>query len=127
MCWQLEEPEDAFVLPSSRALKSQLLLKSPLDFKRALNNQEVYYGRYFILKRSPNALSHCRFGIIVSKKIGRAVTRNHIKRLTREAMRQQRLVGSVDMVLIAKRSAANADYHDITLDLFRILLRAGLI
>lgn len=49
-----------------------------------------------------------RVGITVTKKIGNAVTRNRIKRLVREHVRQSRwLERPANTVFIAKRSAAD--------------------
>jgi len=107
-------------------LKSQVFLKSPLDFKRVLNEEEVFYGKYFIVKKVPNSLGFGRFGIIASKKTGTAVTRNHIKRLVREVMKKQS-IGPYDIVLIAKRTAVDGSFHNFNTDICRILTRAALI
>lgn len=92
-----------------------------------MNNEEVFYGRYFIVKRVPNNLDFSRFGIIASKKTGGAVTRNRIKRLGREVMRSQQFSGFFDIVLIAKRLCAEADFNAVSVDLAHILHKAGLI
>lgn len=101
-------------------------MKSPLDFRRVLNEKEVFYGKYFIVKKITNGLEFGRFGIIASKKTGTAVARNHIKRLVREVMREQD-IGTYDMVLIAKKAATNGSFHDFYTDIYRILQKATLI
>lgn len=52
-----------------------------------------------------------RVGLTVSRKVGPAVVRNRIRRRLREIyrQRQQALPAGVDLVLIARPSAATAD------------------
>jgi ribonuclease P protein component len=54
-----------------------------------------------------------RVGLTVSSKVGEAVTRNRIKRRLREAVRLE-LAGlpAVDLVLVARASAASASVDD---------------
>lgn len=63
-------------------------------------------------------------GIVVSRKVGKAVVRNRVRRRLREATRAllregvapaalEGPVPSFDMVVIARPSAAEASYHDL--------------
>lgn len=58
----------------------------------------------------PGQQPEARVGLTVSRKVGGAVVRNRVKRWLREAVRHERgrLGGSVDVVLIAHPSAAEA-------------------
>lgn len=53
-----------------------------------------------------------RLGLTVSSKVGNAVVRNRVRRRLRELVRtrRQRLPKGLDMVLIARNSAAAADW-----------------
>lgn len=62
-----------------------------------------------------------RLGITVSKKVGNAVTRNRIKRLIREFARTGDWVPPcVDLVVIAKKSAATVSSFELNSDLSRL-------
>jgi len=67
--------------------------------------QNDHFIAYFIA--DPQGRS--RIGVTVTKKIGRAVKRNRIKRLVREFFRlnRHRLSGKWDISIIAKRQAAD--------------------
>ena len=59
-----------------------------------------------------------RLGITVSKKIGNAVVRNRIKRFVRDfARRRVWMRDDLDVVVIAKRSAAASNHHELAGDL----------
>lgn len=68
-------------------------------------------GTALVLFMHPNLGGCRRLGITVSKRVGNAVCRVRIKRLIRDIFRKERgrLPPSVDLVVIARRPAAEAD------------------
>jgi ribonuclease P protein component len=60
-----------------------------------------------------------RLGITVSRKVGGAVVRNHVKRCVREVFRRdpQRLLPEHDVVVIAKPGAGALSQHEIAVEL----------
>jgi ribonuclease P protein component len=80
-----------------------------------------------VIKAMPNGLSLSRYGFSVTKKVGKAVQRNRLKRLLREIMKLQSLRPGWDIVLIARPVAVNADYHQLERAVTKLLARAQLL
>ena len=88
---------------------------------------KVWANSLLAMKAMPNGLSLSRYGFSVTKKVGKAVQRNHLKRLLREIMRLQLLEPGWDIVFIARSVAVNADYHQLERAVTRLLAQAQLL
>lgn len=94
------------------------------DFIGLSKNGKRYDNRYFAAYVNQNQFNTCRLGITVSRKVGKAVTRNRIKRAARECFRHNRHVftGYWDINLIAKRGLGdipNALAASFIIDIFK--------
>jgi ribonuclease P protein component len=69
-----------------------------------------------------------RIGISVSKKVGKSVTRNRVKRLIKESYRlnNSELIKGYDLVFIARSAASEKNYNEISDAIKNLLKRAGL-
>ena len=79
-------------------------------------------NHFLVIRVLPNGLDQNRFGFLVNKRIGGAVTRNRVKRRLREAVRQTPLAKGWDAVFIARRGVEVASYQQLkwaTDNLFR--------
>ena len=80
-----------------------------------------------VMKALPNGLTLSRCGFSVSKQVGKAVTRNRVKRLLREILRLASLKPGWDIVFIARPPVTTADYANLKRAVEDLLCRAGLL
>ncbi|MBX6314728.1 MAG: ribonuclease P protein component [Isosphaeraceae bacterium] len=80
-------------------------IRDPKDFRRAFEGRKSASDAVLVVYAAQNGLDHPRLGISVSrKKIRRAVARNRVKRLLREAFRLSKaeLPSGVDLVVVPR-------------------------
>jgi len=80
-----------------------------------------------VMKALPNGFTLFRYGFSVSRQVGKAVTRNRVKRRLREILRLTPLEPGWDIVFIARPVAATADYASLRESVRGLLSRAGLL
>ncbi len=83
-------------------------------------------NKELIVRTLPNKLNSSRFGFVVSRRVGKAVVRNHIKRLLREITRQTPVRPGWDIVFIARVPAAVIGFADLGKSVRTLLFKTGL-
>ena len=95
------------------------------DFSSVFRLRPAYRTAHFVLYARPAGLPNARLGIVVAKRFApRAVTRNTIKRVTRELFRQTELPSLDCIVRLSKPINTKAD--PATTVPLKILLRTEL-
>ena len=88
------------------------------EFLKVYERGDPIHAPHFVLYISENNLSCHRLGVTVSRRVGRPVVRNRVKRRLREIFRKNKEVISrhSDLVVNAKRSAGNCSYTALQAD-----------
>ena len=111
-------------------LPCRLRMKASSEFKRLKEDGKTFPGRFLVLSALPdNSAVPFRFGLVTSRKVGGAVTRNTVRRRLREVIRteQSRLKSGWLFVVIARWKAGDASLADLRQDWSRLASRAGML
>jgi ribonuclease P protein component len=98
-------------------------LKKNSDFKSVYRKGMSAANRYLVLYKLPNKGLGRRFGFSISKKVGKAVCRNRLRRILKEICRINisKFPEKHDYVFIVRQSSANQDYHQMERHLWHVL------
>ena len=99
-------------------------VRSGKDFRRLGREGRRRQGGHFVVLAGPGmAPERPRLGLTVSRRVGRAVARNRVKRRVREWFRRERgrLAPGTDYVVIARRGAAELDTRSTWAELEELL------
>jgi ribonuclease P protein component len=111
-------------------MERRLRLREEADFTRIRSQGRSQGNRLMTLLALPNGLEQNRYGVVVSKRVGKAVTRNLVKRRLREVLRELDRVGSIapgfDLALIVRPVAAGATYAELRDAVIGLLRRAAI-
>jgi ribonuclease P protein component len=107
-------------------MKAQFITRKS-DYTLVLSRRGSRVSRLIVMKTLANDMEHSRCGLVVSRRVGKAVVRNRVRRRLREILRQIQLKPGWDIVFIARAGAAGAGYAEIEKDVRALLAEANLI
>ena len=118
-----------------RSFSVYTLMKFSVTLKKTADFQEVYHtGRSvadgnLVLYGRRNQLSVNRLGISVSKKYGNSVKRHLFRRriLAIYESHEDTLIKGVDIVVIARNTAADRSFSDLKISFDKLVRRSGFV
>ncbi|PIP49205.1 MAG: ribonuclease P protein component [Chloroflexi bacterium CG23_combo_of_CG06-09_8_20_14_all_45_10] len=108
-------------------MKGPWVLTKRAQYALVYQQGRTYIDSLIVMKALPNGLNLSRYGFSVTKKVGKAVQRNRLKRLLREITRLQLVKPGWDIVFIVRREAVAADYHQLGKTVTMLLAQAQLL
>ena len=84
-------------------------------------------NQLLVIRVLPNGLDRSRFGFLVSKRIGKAIVRNRLRRRLREAVRLAPVKAGWDAVFIVRIGAERAKYQQLKQATDNLLRRTSLL
>lgn len=106
-------------------LKISYRLKSPKEFRQIYQKGKFLAGPYLVMHFRKNGLECYRIGFSVSKKVGKAVVRNRVKRKLREICRlhEDLFPTGWDFIFVAREKSNSASYGEMEKNLVKLVKR----
>lgn len=102
-------------------MKKTYRVKRNIDFQSIIKQKKSVASRQFVLYYAKNDFNHYRAGVSVSKKLGKAVERNKIKRQVREMIYEIfENQESSDYIVIVRNGYLNKSFDENKRDLAKL-------
>ena len=110
-------------------MERRLRLRRSEDYARLRREGRRYQHIALVLSLAENNLAHNRYGFVTSKRVGKAVARNRVRRLLRETLRSlhPHLRYGYDVVIVARSGIVGQPVADIQRIVEKLAQQAGLM
>jgi len=112
-------------------MKNTIMIKKNYEFKNFFSKGKFFYGECIQMYIHKKNSQLNKLGIAISKKQGKAVERNRLKRLIRENYKiyEDKIgVGNNIIVIVNKnKNSKEIGYYDVQKDFENILSKAGVL
>ncbi len=103
-----------------------ITVKKNLEFQRIYKRGQSVPGAFIVMYRLKNNCGYNRFGITVSKKVGKAVVRNRVRRLIRQSIvnHNHLFESGYDYIIVARVRANCASLAEIEKNLRYLIAKS---
>lgn len=108
-------------------LNNDVSLKKSSEFNAVYKQGKSYVTKNIVMYWKRNKETYNRIGCTVSKKVGKAVVRNRVKRLMKETYRlnSNNILKGYDLVFVARVRMKDANYRETEKTMRYLLKRIG--
>lgn len=110
-------------------MKKEERIRKGYEFKKIFEKGKAYPHQLATVYFLENTKSRPRVGVLTSKRLGKAVFRNRIRRLFKEGFRQikDKIKDSVDVVIIPRARSKELSLKQISQGLEEVFKKAGVL
>ena len=112
-------------------MKNTIMIKKNYEFKNLFSKGKFYYGEFVHMYIKKTTSPYNKFGIAISKKQGKAVKRNRIKRLIRENYKnfESKMEKGIQILIVInkEKNIEEINFKDIENNFLRTLKKAELL
>ena len=112
-------------------MKNTIMIKKNYEFKNLFSKGKFYYGQYVHMYIKRTEKNYNKLGIAVSKKQGKAVKRNKIKRLIRENYKifENRIEKGLNILIIInkEKDIKEITFKNVEENFYKILKKANVL
>lgn len=102
-------------------MNKRYIIKKNEEIKNIIDKSNKIVSKYFIIYYVNNDFKYNRYCISVSKKIGKANTRNLYKRRIKDIIMKNYINNNKDYVIILRNSILDSNYSDLKVELIELL------
>lgn len=104
-------------------MKKKEIVKKKEEFNTIIRNCPYKKNKYFTIYIRKRNEYIPRFGLAISKKVGNAVERNHLKRQVRAIIDQQRGIfsNSCDYIIMIKKECVSLSFQNLEEALIHVI------
>ena len=104
-------------------------LKKRYQFNYVYKSGEHFSGEHMVLYVVSSKTKNIKVGLAVTKKIGKAVVRNRVRRQLREIIKKQvpALKQNNNIIVVARENITEASFEKLSNEFSRLIKKANLI
>lgn len=104
-------------------------LKKRYQFNYVYKSGEHISGEHMVLYLVSSKTKNIKVGLAVTKKIGKAVVRNRVRRQLREIIKKQvpSLKQNYNIIVVARDNITSASFENLTNEFLKLIKKANLI
>ena len=108
-------------------LTKKLRMKRNTQFTYVFKKGQAVKSKCLMLIVAPKKFRNPKIGLVVTKKIGKSVVRNHVKRLIRESIRQyvSLISPEYDLIIVARQGVECATFEEINKTILELLKKSN--